>query len=125
MKKIILYNYRLSVYFSRGRKNLVKNGTWFLFSSELFYLFVSLTMIILSVIPIKVSAWGLLFILILISYVTFFYLKPGILMKINEIERTKNNSINGSCLIGLLLYFGSVFLFLIIGILTFEGYLIS
>jgi hypothetical protein len=46
-------------------------------------------------------------------------------MKINEIERTKNNSINGSCLIGLLLYFGSVFLFLIIGILTFEGYLIS
>lgn len=84
-------------------------------------------MILISVMPFKVSDIGLVFILGAIWYFTFYFTKAWTLFKIDELENRIKEIRNFKLyrLTGLLLYFGSFFLFLLIAILTFEGYLIS
>ncbi len=128
MKKILLYNYCLSIYFSRGKKDLLKKGTWFLFSSELFCFSISIVIFLLSLISFKLSGWLILILLVVIWVITFYGSQNWLLSQLEKrkIEQAYTTIENVMLyrLIGLLLYFGSFFFFLIIGILTFQGYLI-
>ncbi len=71
---------------------------------------------------------GLLVILGLIWYFTFYMTQNWLLLKIDEmkIERQLKNveSLKLYRFLGLSLYFGAFFLFLLVGVLTFDGYLI-
>lgn len=127
MDKILLYNYSLSLYFSRGNKELVKKGAWFLISSEFFCLSVSVVMVLISIMPFRVSGISLILMLGAIWYFMFYYTKAWTLSKIGKLESQIKKVGNYKLyrIIGMLLYFGSFFLFLLIGILTFEGYLIN
>ena len=78
--------------------------------------------------PFKIPGIGLLIILGLIWYFTFYATKNWLILKIEEMKiehQLKNvESIILYRLIGLSLYFGAFFLFLLLGVLTFDGYLI-
>lgn len=128
MNKLLLYNYSLAVYFSREKKELVNKGTWFLFSSEFFCFTVSFFMTVLSMLPFKIPGIGLLIILGLIWYFTFYATKNWLILEIEEMKiehQLKNvESIILYRLIGLSLYFGAFFLFSLVGVLAFDGYLI-
>ena len=128
MNKILLYNYSLSVWFAgKKKKHLFNEATWFFFSSELFCITVSAVMFIISLIEFKISGLMLLLLFLLIWLITFYGIKGWVLEQL-KIKKTEYNYKLVSKLwlyrvIGILLYFGSAYFFLLIGILTFQGYL--
>lgn len=129
MNKIIFLNYCLSVYLSRGRKDLIKKGTWFLFSNELFFIFVSLVVLILTRFEFRLSGGILLILLIMIWGISFYGTNSWIIGQIERSEIDRKYKIlqpNAALitLIGAIFFLFCFFLFLFTIICTFEGYLI-
>ena len=128
MNRIILLNYCLSFFLSRGRKDLIKNGTWFLFANELFFILLSLIVLILTRFEFRLSKGILLFLLIAIWSISFYGTKSWL---IGQIEKrgivTKYKTLQPKAvlitLIGAVFFLSSFLLFLFTIIKTFEGYL--
>jgi hypothetical protein len=127
MNKILLYNYSLSVYFSRGKKELIKNGTWFLFANELFFVSVSFAMFLITRFDIKIPGAIILIGYLLIWYLTFYGVKNWVQsqLEINNIESEYKalKQKSSRTFLGFLFFVGSFFLFLVVAISTFQGYL--
>ena len=127
MNKIFLYNYSLSVYFSRGKKELFQSGTWFLFATQLFCISVSLAMFFITRFDTKISGVIILILHLIIGYLSYYGTKKWLFSQLKKrgIEKQYKyiRKLTLYRIIGLLLYFGSFFLFLIVAILTFQGYL--
>lgn len=129
MNKIVLFNYCLSVFLSRGKKDVIKNGTWYLFASEIFNIVISLVVFVITRFDYRLSKGVLLLLLITIWAFSFYGTKNWL---ISQIEKRKieskyktlqlKTSIN--TLIGSILFLGSFLLFLFTIIKTFEGYLV-
>jgi len=126
MKKILVYNYCLSVFFARGKKELFKKGTWFLFANELFFLLVSLAMFVVTRLDFILSDTILLMFLLGIWAISFYVTKSWLMNQLDtngivkEYDSINHKGLNAS--IGLILFVGSFIGFIIVGILTFEGY---
>ena len=78
MNKILLYNYSLSFYFSRGKKELVQKGTWFLFANELFFVSVSFAMFLITRFDIKIPGAIILICYLFIWYSAFYGCKHNL-----------------------------------------------
>lgn len=129
MNKIVLLNYCLSVFLSRGKKDLIKNGTWFLFANELFFIAISLVVLILARFDFQLSKGILLFLLITIWGVSFYGTKSWLISRIEKGKiDTKYKYLQSKTalitLMGSIFFLGSFLLFLFTIIKTFEGYLI-
>lgn len=128
MNRIILLNYCLSFFLSRGKKDLIKNGTWFLFANELFFILLSLVVLILTRFEFRLSKGILLFLLIAIWGISFYGTKSWL---IGQIEKkgivTKYKTLQPKAalitLMGAMFFLSSFLLFLFTIIKTFEGYL--
>ena len=129
MNKILLYNYSLSVYFSRGKKELFNKGTWYLLASELFCISISFAMFLLTRFDVKMPGAIILIFYLLIWYGTFYGTKNWVHSQLEKKQiGFKYKNISRIFLYrtaGLLLYLGSFIFFLIVGISTFQGYLNS
>ena len=127
MEKLLLYNYSLSVYFSRGQKDLFRKGTWFLFANELFFISVSLTMIIITRFNYKMPGWITLFLLFFIWYFIFYGTKKWLFSQIDTKGIEKIHQELGQTTFitfkGFFLFVGSFLFFCLIAIATFQGYL--
>jgi hypothetical protein len=127
MNKILLYNYSLSVYFSRGKKELIKNGTWFLLANELFFVSVAFLMFLITRLDIKVPGAVILIFSLFIWYGTFYGVKNLVQSQLEakQIEdKYKALKQKGAkTFLGFLFFVGSFLLFLIVVISTFQGYL--
>lgn len=129
INKIVLLNYCLSVFLSRGKRDLIKKGTWFLFANELFFIIISLIVLVITRFNFRISKGILFLLLIIIWSISFYGTKKWL---ISQIEKGKiNNKYKAlqpktatSTLIGSLIFVGSFSLFLLVIIKTFEGYLI-
>jgi uncharacterized membrane protein len=127
MNKILLYNYSLSVYFSRGKKNLIKRGTWFLLANELFFLSVSFVFFLITQFNIKMSREIIFIFYLLIWYFTFYGIKNWVYSQLEtkkidvEYKAIKQKALE--TFFGLLFFIGSFLTYLIIVILFFQGYL--
>jgi len=129
MDKIVLLNYCLSAFLSRGKKDLIKNGTWFLFANELFFIVISLVVLVITRFDFRISNGVLLLLLITIWGISFYGTKDWLLSQIEKRKidtqykilqsKTASNTLMGS-----IIFVGSFLLFLFIIIKTFEGYLI-
>ena len=127
MNKILLYNYSLSVYFSRGKKELVKKGTWFLFANELFFVSVSFAMFLITRFDIKIPGTIILIAYLLIWYGAFYGIRNWVQSQLEtkkiEIKYKGLEQKASKTLLGFLFFIGSFLLFLIVAISTFQGYL--
>lgn len=129
MYKIVLLNYCLSAFLSRGKKDLIKNGTWFLFANELFFIVISLVVLVITRFDFRISNGVLLLLLITIWGISFYGTKDWLLSQIEKRKidtkykilqsKTASNTLMGS-----IIFVSSFLLFLFIIIKTFEGYLI-
>lgn len=128
MNRIILSNYCLSFFLSRGKKDLIKNGTWFLFANELFFILLSIVVLILTRFEFRLSKGILLFLLIAVWGISFYGTKSWL---IGQIEKrgivTKHKTLQPKAalitLMGAMFFLSSFLLFLFAIIKTFEGYL--
>jgi len=127
LNKILLLNYSLSVWLSRGKKDLFKNGTWYILASEIFFLNTALGLFVLSKIDYKVSNNILVFLYIIIWTFSFYGTKKWILNMLNNIEKVYSTIKHKKTIavIGLLIYILSFGGFFIIAVLAFQGYLIK
>lgn len=128
MSKILFYNYCLSVFFSNGKRDLFKKGTWFLFAHELFFISISFGAFLITRFDYRIPNGILLFLLLFIWYITFYGTRNWVLsqLEIECIDRQYNAmkpKTGTNTLIGFLLFAGSFFLQITIVILTFQGYL--
>ncbi|MCG9881228.1 MAG: hypothetical protein MH472_11580 [Bacteroidia bacterium] len=129
MNKILLYNYSLSVYFSRGKKELVKKGTWFLFANELFFVSVSFAMFLITRFDIKIPGAIILISYLLIWYGAFYGIRNWVQTQLEtkkiEGQYKALERKTSKIFLGFLFFIGSFLLFLIVAISTFQGYLKS
>lgn len=128
MNRIIFLNYCLSFFLSRGKKDLIKNGTWFLFANELFFILLSLVALTLTRFEFKLSKEILLFLLIAIWGISFYGTKSWLISQIDKsgiVSKHKTMQPKAALitLMGAMFYFSSFLLFLFTIIKTFEGYL--
>ncbi|MDP2723267.1 MAG: hypothetical protein Q8O72_10960 [Bacteroidales bacterium] len=128
MKRIILLNYSLSIFLSRGRTDLVKNGTWFLFANELFFILLSLIVIILTRFEFRLSQGILLFLLIAIWGISFYGTRSWLIGQIAKkgiVTKYKTLQPKAALItvMGAMFFLSSFLLFLFTIIKTFEGYL--
>lgn len=129
LKKILFSHYSLAVFFSKGKKEVVDNGTCYLFSNNLLFFIVAILMLLLSKIAYKLSPVVLITALFFLLYVCFYAIKKYLLNLIYEGEflkihkaiskKEKRNSIA----LGLLMFIGSYIFFTIVSICVFQGYL--
>lgn len=129
MNKIVLFNYCLSVLLSRGQKNVIKNGTWYLLASELFNIVISLVVFVITRFDYRLSEWILLFLLITIWAISFYGTRNWLLSqiekrKIEKKYKTLQPKTALNTLMGSIMFLGSFLLFLFTIFKTFEGYLI-
>jgi hypothetical protein len=129
MNKILLYNYSLSVYFSRGKNELVKKGTWFLFANELFFVSVSFAMFLITRFEIKIPGAIIFISYLLIWYGAFYGIRNWVQTQLEtkkiEIQYKVLERKTSKTFLGFLFFLGSFLLFLIVAISTFQGYLNS
>jgi hypothetical protein len=127
INKILLYNYSLSVYFSSGKKELIKKGTWFLLANELFFLSVSFAIYLITRFDVKMPGGIILVFYLLIWYATFYGTRNWVYSQLEtkkiEVEYKLLKQKGFKIFLGLLSFIGSFLLFLIVSILTFQGYL--
>lgn len=129
MNKILLYNYSLSVCFSRGKKELVQKGTWFLFANELFFVAVSFAMFLITRFDIKIPGAIILIFYLLIWYGAFYGIRNWVQTQLEtkeiEVQYKALERKTSKIVLGFLFFIGSFFIFLIVAIFTFQGYLNS
>lgn len=128
MNRIILLNYYLSVFLSRGKKDLIVTGTWYLFASELFNIAMTLVVSIVTRFDYRLSNGILIFLLITIWGISFYGTKNWLIGQIEKkVIVTKRKTLQPKAaliaLIGALFFLSSFLLFLFTIIKTFEGYL--
>ena len=129
INKIVLLNYSLSAFLSRGKKDLIKNGTWFLFANELFFIAMSLVIFIITRFDYRLSKGLLLFLLIAIWGISFYGTKDWLISqiekrKIDSKYKTLQTKAVSFTLIGSIIFVSSFLIFLFTIFKTFEGYLI-
>lgn len=126
VKKVLIYNYSLSVFLSRGKKDIFRKGTWFLFANELFFVSISLAMFIVTRFDFILSDLILFTIFLTIWAASFYGTRNWLINQLQnkkiekEYDDTENQTHN--VLMGLVLFVGSFIAFIVFGILTFEGY---
>jgi len=129
MNKIVLLNYCLSAFLSRGKKDLIKKGTWFLFANELFFTVISLVVLVITRFDFRISNGILLFLLIAIWGISFYGTKDWLISQIEKRKidtkyKTLQFKTASNTLMGSIIFVGSFLLFLFVIIKAFEGYLI-
>ena len=130
MKKILLYNYCLSVFLSRKKMHLVKEGTWFLICDEVFFIEVSILMFILSLFTYTVPLYLIISLIFIAMYFTFYRSKKWMYSKMakynihTEFKLLEKKQRRLYVLIGLFLLIGSFAFFCIVTIVTMGGYLL-
>jgi preprotein translocase subunit SecG len=129
MKHVLSYTYVLSVFFARGKDELISRGTWFLVASEIFFLVTSLALFVITRFDYKMPIELLTVFYLVIWYICFYRLKSWINKNIDQLLADpsylfpKQNSIN--VLIGFLIFSGCVLFFWLVAYVTFEGYLVK
>lgn len=128
LNKMIVLNYCLSHFLSRGKKGIPKNGTWFLFANELFFILLSIMVLILTRFEFRFSKGMLLFLLLAIWSISFYGTKSWFIGQLEKREiEIKFRTIQHKklfTLMGAVIYLSSFLLFLVSIIFSFEGYLI-
>lgn len=120
-----MYNYSLSAYFARGQKERFEKGTWFLFANELFFILISLVMFIVTMLDFKLPNIILVILLLAVWSLSFYGIKNWLVNQVRVNNIAKEYSRNtANVFIGLLIFVGSFFMFLVVGTITFEGYLL-
>ena len=117
IQKILMFNYSLSVYFSRGKKQLINNGAAYLYVQTLFLFLTSLLVFVLFLLRIKILPLNFVLIASIILYYCFYYLKKRIVRKIEEekyhIKYSASDNKRFYAFLGLSLLIGSYSLFFI------------
>jgi hypothetical protein len=127
MNRILLIFYTLAAFLSREKKDLILNGTWFIFGTTLFFNTVSFMFYIVPRLPFKLNNIVLLVILISVGYVTQYGIKKWTYKKIKELEIHKQYNLISQkyryIISGFIILIISFFLMFIVGVVNFSGYL--
>lgn len=117
------------MFLARGKKVKINDATWFLFANELFYIAITLGVLILTRFEYRLSQGILLFLLIAIGSFSFYGTKSWL---IGQIEKRrigkKYKSLQPKTALftfmGAMLLLGSYILCVFTIIKTFQGYLL-
>jgi hypothetical protein len=126
MRKILLYNYALAIYLARGNKELFIKGTWYLLANELFFILLSVVILVITRFNVRLPNSFLALLLFTIWYLSFYGYKTWLINLVRTQIIAKTYRVNViHRFIGLLLFVGTFILFLVTIIITFRGYLLT
>ncbi len=128
MKKVYLINYSLMEKIGDKKNGTIDDAASFIICTELFFVFLSVEFIIISLLPIKVSPYVLGGIGVLIWYYTNYVMRKKLKQSIialkiqQEYKRLNRKIANRYLLLSILIFFVNFFLFFAITVWTLQGY---